>query len=270
MVQSALRAMVNDRLPDQGIVPVLFKKLPGDGFEVHQTLLSREGSGDRVPTIGVVPNGFDKTVVIWAHPDGKSSLFEPGTDRLIPAARKLLDQKMAILASDLFLTGEMLASGQPPTLPKLEQKYHQSVPCAAYTFGYNRTVLAQRVHDLLTLIAFARTSVKAREVHLLGFREAGVWALLARTLSGDLVDRAVLDLDDFDFHQVDRFDHPMMLPGALKYGGVYGFAAACPSGAMALFGAPDRPTKAWLDNAKGVSIVPQKGSPDAQVNWLLR
>ena len=45
---------------------------------------------------------------------------------------------------------------------------------AGYTYGYNRSLLANRVHDVLTLIAFGTSLLKAKTVHLVGWGEMGV------------------------------------------------------------------------------------------------
>ena len=37
---------------------------------------------------------------------------------------------------------------------------------AGYTYGYNRPLLAQRVHDVLTAVAHAKGHEKAKQVHL--------------------------------------------------------------------------------------------------------
>ena len=93
-----------------------------------------------------------------------------------------------------------------------------------YTYGYNRTLLAQRVHDVLTAIAYARDLPGAERVRLLGTGDAGVWAVLAAALAGDAVERVATELP-WDFDEVESFDHPGFLPGAVKYGGVDAFAA---------------------------------------------
>jgi len=60
-----------------------------------------------------------------------------------------------------------------------------------------------------------------------GLSKAGPWALLARALAGKAVDRTFADLDWFRFGDVTTTADPMMLPGALKYGGLPAFAALC-------------------------------------------
>jgi hypothetical protein len=92
---------------------------------------------------------------------------------------------------------------------------------------YERSVLANRVHDLLTAIEMARGIPGVKSVRLLGLGECAPAALLARALAGDAVARAAVVLDGFDFDSITDDTDPRLLPGALKYGGVRGFAALC-------------------------------------------
>ena len=65
----------------------------------------------------------------------------------------------------------------------------------AITFGYNRPLLANRVHDILTAVAMAKRHEKTKTVHLVGLDKAGPWVLLARGLCGDAVARTAADID---------------------------------------------------------------------------
>src|SRR5262249_5239931 len=159
-------------------------------------------------------------VVVWIHPRGKASLFADG--KLVPEAQAILDRKAAILAVDVYGVGELAVK------PAVNGTY------AGYTFGYNRTFVAQRVHDILTAVAFAKGHPNTTKVHLVGWESAGPWVVMARALAGDSVARTAADLDGFRFDEVKKNDDPMMLPGALKYGGVGAFAALCAPGELLL------------------------------------
>lgn len=229
-VGTALRAIVNDPIAKPGTVEIVkdsFHVRTGDGFLVHQGTLTRTDSGELVPVTGLLPAKPGQAaaadsqhpafadIVIWAHPDGKRSVFEADGRTPVPAIRWLLDRNVAVLAPDVFLTGDFAGLHRPRI--KDEDKF------SGYDDGYNRTVLANRTRDLLTLLAFAQDN-KPRAIHLVAFDRAGVWALLARALAGDGVTNAAIDLAGFDFTQVHQPDDEMMLPGGLKYGGLLGFA----------------------------------------------
>jgi dienelactone hydrolase len=274
VVESALRAMVQEpKLASVATAPRpnTFKTLPGDGFESHLTLLTRRGpdgapSGDAVPTLGLVPKGFKgDTVIVWAHPGGKASLFEADGRTPVVAARAAIASGAAILAPDVFLTGEFNLNGQKTALTpvKNEQTF------ATYNHGYNLTVLAQRVRDLTTAVAFAKGTLKPKTIHLVGFDGAGTWALLARALAADTITRASIDLDGFDFDQVTSASDERMLPGALKYGGVHGFLSLLTSGQTEIYAAPPRPASVKAPATPSVTVREGEAAPEAMIRWVL-
>src|SRR5262249_12094028 len=68
-------------------------------------------------------------------------------------------------------------------------------------------------------------------VDLVGADNAGPWVLLARGLCGGTVRRTAADVNEFRFDRVEKVGDEMMLPGALKYGGLFALAAgAAPAG----------------------------------------
>jgi dienelactone hydrolase len=217
VVGTGLKAIVGDELPGKEDLEVKEVGEPGeqDGLRWRKYLLGRKGQGEQIPAFGVIGQEFEGTVVIWVHPAGKASLFRDG--KLVPAARQIVDNKVAILAPDVFLTGEF----QGAKAPEVDKKF------AGFTFGYNRSILANRVHDILTVVAFAKNHEQTKTVHLVGFEKAGPWVLLARALCGDAVAQTVADLDQFQFENVCETSDEMMLPGALKYGGLHAFFALC-------------------------------------------
>jgi hypothetical protein len=211
---TALRVMLSSHLPRKGEVES--KKVgeakKHDGATFQGWLIGRKGAGEQVPAVLVRGPAWDGTVVVWVSPEGKASVLEAG--KLAPAARRLLDGKAAILAVDVFGTGE-LAAGAGPAVEGF----------AGYTFGYNRPWLANRAHDVLTAVGFAGELEGAKKVHLLGLGRAGPWALLARALAGDAVARTAADMDRFRFEKVRTTRDEMMLPGGLKYVGMGALAA---------------------------------------------
>lgn len=60
-------------------------------------------------------------------------------------------------------------------------------------------------------------------------REAGPVGLIARAVLGRRIARATIDVGGFDFAAVDRLDHPMLLPGIQRYGGMAALWAAAES-----------------------------------------
>ena len=219
IVRGGFETAIADRLPAR-VEPVQgsFRSVQGDGFAVHHSVLTRAGSAARVPTIGIVPAGWNAgPVVVWVHERGKQAAFEADGRTPSPEVKRLLAGGAAVLVPDVFLTGESGAIGARIRV-KNDDTYF------GYNTGYNRSVFAERASDVLTAIAFGK-QLGGRDVALAGRGRAGAWALAARALAGDAVARTAVDLGGFDFDQVRETTDEALLPGAVKYGGVRGLAS---------------------------------------------
>jgi dienelactone hydrolase len=267
---TALRVMIHDELPERTELQVkeVADKVERDGLVWRRYLIGRKGAGEQVPALGLMGKDFDGTVVVWIHPEGKASLFKDG--KLVPAAQKILDGKSAIFAPDVFLTGEFGAA-KPQPVAKEWQNY------AGYYYGYNRPVLANRVHDILTAVAMVKNHEKTEKVHLVGWGEAGPWVLLARGLCGGAVARTAADADGFRFEKVRTPYDDMMLPGALKYGGLPAFAALAAPAELYLHNHRGTGSGQWVaatyEAAKAgdhLQRSPEKVAPEKVAEWLVR
>ncbi len=220
VIGTALRAMVNGELPKEADVRGgRSATLTADGDALEGFALGHKGEKDQVPCVRVLgPKSKGETVVVWLHPDGKASLVEK--QKVAPAVKVLTGAGFTVMAPDLLGTGAN-------TFPKpfaVDEKY------AGYTYGYNRSLLANRVADALLTIARARAEKGAKTVYLVGWGEFGPIAVLATALAGDAVKKTAADLNRFRFDKIEKADDPMMLPGAVKYGGLGAFLALCAPG----------------------------------------
>jgi dienelactone hydrolase len=270
----ALRTMIVDELPTlrQEDLPRNPTKAMKSGVKMLSGFISRKGEGERVAVaaLGVGADKWQGQVVVWVHPDGLSSLWNG--DKLVPAAQQIIDAGHGIVAVEVFRTGATGKEEHPGTNTKAARR-----PYAGYFYGYNRALLAERVHDILTAVAMARTAPEVKAIHLAGFGAAGPWVALARGLCGDKVQRTAVDLNGFRFEEVKDFDHPMMLPGALRYGGLTALVALA------------APHELCLHNVKGCGPAPlleaayrsaersqslvrhdERLEPERVVQWLLR
>jgi dienelactone hydrolase len=225
VVGTALRVMVGDELPKEVAVrkgPVASKH---DGFHMHRAVLGRKDEADAVPSAGVFGPKVRAggPLVVWVHPKGKASLLDG--EKLAAPVQTLVDAGCSVVAPDVFGVGELAGvEPYPAETAKAFKNY------AGYVYGYNRTPLANRVHDILTFVTFGTALLKVKAVHLVGWGEAGPWVVLAKALAGDKVARAAADLNQFRFDKVTDPADPMMLPGAVKYGGLGAFLALCAPG----------------------------------------
>ncbi|MBV9123181.1 MAG: hypothetical protein JO112_07480, partial [Planctomycetes bacterium] len=224
VVGTALRVMIDDRLPGPDDVDArVVSQAEQDHLHWEKMLLGRKGKGEQIPAVLLTPENPNGTVVVWVHPDGKRSLWHQG--RLAEGAQVLLRKGVSILAVDVLLTGEFQGAPRPAVDPQY----------AGFTFGYNRPLLANRVHDILTAVAYARSRAGTKQIDLVGLDKAGPWVVLARGLCGSEVARTMADVDRVRFDNVHRTDDEMLLPGALKYGGLPAFAALAAPGDLYLY-----------------------------------
>ena len=337
---TALRVMVNDRLPAADEVEhVVVEKADLDGATARKLLLGRKGAKEKLPAVLLTGTNAANGIVVWVHPEGKSSLLKDG--KLVPAARQVLDRNAAILAPDLFWTGELrgvvvqlrldnkklaaqklvvkdvqqaVAKAHPAAVPVGDVTYlfpretsadtvrslgklvlrgdvlvgdvaevvtRETLPVnegyAGYTYGYNRPLLAERVHDILTAVAYARQQATLKRVLLAGFDKGGPWAALARALCGDAVQRAALDFDQFRFEKVRGVADEMMLPGALKYGGLPALTALAAPGELYVHNHRGTGFDPWVKaayqaagHADRLKDGAEKEAPEKVVEWLLR
>jgi hypothetical protein len=263
-LRGGFETALSDALPAKvDPVPGSFRSLPGDGFDVHQSVLARAGGLARVPTIGIVPKGWKAgPVVVWVHDEGKRAAFESDGRTPSTEVKALLAGGAAVLAPDVFLTGENGAIGGRARV-KNDETYF------GYNTGYNRTVLAERASDVLTALAFAK-QLGGRDVSIVARGRSALAVLLARPFAGDLVARTSVDVGGFDFPQVTSTLDERLLPGSVKYGGVRGLASLATTGRTVVFGMPKGPAAAWPSLPLTVLLQSTPATPGALVGAVLK
>ncbi len=257
----ALRAMIADDVPKEIAVrqgPIESKR---DGYTMHRAVLGRKNEADAVPHAGVFGPKADGRTVIWLHPKGKASLFE--AENLTPVAKALVEAGFAVVAPDVLGVGEL-----SPSKPFAVSEIY-----AGFTYGYNRPLFAERVHDVLTTIAFTRM-LKSKSTHLIGWGEFGPIAIVARGAAGAAIDKLVADGNNFKFADLKKPTDPMMLPGALKYGDVPAFLALGAPGKTHVynfnFGEKQPAARAYESLGAPKSLEVRKGASTADevVAWV--
>lgn len=230
--------------------------------------------GEELPVVSLYPlsTPWNGRVVIWVDGRGKSGMYG-GDGQLRAEVRRLLDGGVSIVSADLFEQGEFLTADQPPAEQRVVKNPREF---AGYTFGYNHSLFAQRVHDILTLVAFVRNEEHApKEVQLLGVHGGGPLVAAARAVAGAAVDRAAVDTAGFRFASVTSYRDPNFLPGAVKYGdlpALLALSAPLPlwiGGESGQLPAPVRDAYRASGQADHVVSSPQQNTVDAAVGWLL-
>lgn len=202
--------------------------------------ITRKGTGEVIPAVDIRPRrasgNFRGTVVLWIDGAGKAALFDE-TGRPSTTAQKLAKGGVGVVAIDTFLTGESAeARARQAAGQKDQSLYPVSAQFPGYTFGYNLPLVSQRARDILAAIAFLRSHDDTKRLLLVGTGEGAVPAALARAAAGKAVDAAWIDVAGFSFDDVTRPNHPHMLPGAKKYGGLGGLAGLAAPHSLSLYG----------------------------------
>jgi len=275
VVGTAARVMLDDGAPVSSkgdhLVEISGRRLEG-GAHLDVGTVSRKSTGERVPFTVLTPPNFSGEVILWIDGAGQRQILgADGTPS--DAARRLLDAGHAVATADLFLTGSLVDPDKPAAYPPVNETYQ------GYTFGYNRTVLANRVRDLLTIVSAVfepRRGHGTRAVKLVGTGEAGPWVLLAAGIAGERIDETIADARGFRFEAVTSTTSPMYLPGALKYGGLCGLTALAAPQKLTVAGmesipADERKPLEAMYSATGGALTLQDGAltPEAAVQLLL-
>lgn len=215
VIQPAIEITVGRTLGEVGTVEWELGPKRDQGSVIEMTgLLRNPARGETVPVTFLHPKTWNGTTVIVPTVSGKAGLYA-GDGSLLPAVQGRLDAGATVVGVDLMHQGEFLADGKPlAQTPKVKNPRE----AAAYTFGYNPSVFQQRVHDLLTVIAFVKNNEKtSKEIVLEPRSGAEAWAACAEAVSGGAVTRGSNMKTDFRFASVRDIHSPDFVPGGAKY-----------------------------------------------------
>ena len=217
-------AILGRRLPGKDEIEwVNLKESPAGNAIRFLGTLKNKARGEEVPVLFFLPNNWDRRVVIWLSVKGKSGLVK---DDGAPTAevQKLLDAGVSVCGVDLLFQGEFLADGKPVTK---NRKVANGREFAGYTFGYNHTLLAQRAHDVLSVVGYIKhdDAHSAEEINLIALDGTGPIAAVALAQCDGAVANAAIDTQGFRFASVGDYLDPSFLPGGAKYGDLPGILA---------------------------------------------
>ena len=234
----ALDAMIGRNLTDAGAVKlVLVRQVDHGDYQDKAGLLRNSAYGEEIPVIILEPRKSRHQAVIWVDPQGKNGLYAKAADgqiRPLPAVQELLNSGVTVIGPDLVYQGEFLADDQPATQSRKVSNKREAAP---FTFGYNYTLFAQRVHDLLSVIHYAHNQIRGLErLDLVGINGAGLWVAAAKAQAGNAIQCLAADTGGFRFAKVSDIQDVNFLPGGSKYGDVPGMLALGAPGKLWLAG----------------------------------
>ncbi len=158
------------------------------------------------------PATWNGEVVIQLHPSGASVVIDNKIDA-------------AVIIPNLYGQNDELAKNAPITYSgKSDPPADSWQRSPVYFYGYNDSVFIRRVHDLISTIAMAKQhpdwDVKKIKVSATG--DLAAVALAAKAIYPDAIDALEVDLEDFQFTQIEDLWNDNMVPGAVRYGDVEG------------------------------------------------
>jgi hypothetical protein len=101
-------------------------------------------AGFDLPSITIDPAKYHGRAALWLDEHGKAGLFT-ASGELRPEVCRLLEAGWRVEGVDLFEEGEFLKDGKPITQTRRVKNPREA---AAFTFGYNSALFAQRVQDV--------------------------------------------------------------------------------------------------------------------------
>ena len=243
------------------------------GFTELTGLLRNTAKREELPIAWLQPTRWSGRAVVWLDDSGKAALF--GADGAVrPEVKRLVDAGAIVVGADLLYQGEFLADGVPMKRTRVVENPREF---AGYTFGYNRTLFAQRVDDVLNVVAFLRgyegaPHASLQSVDVAGFGGSGPVVAAARAIARDAITRAAVDTGGFRFGQLTDFRDPRFLPGGAKYGDVPGLLALGAPGRLWIGGeALPALTKKVYESANALGALTASATADraAVARWLL-
>ena len=274
VVGGGFATLIGRGMPDpDDIQRTMVDKEKRAGYIYFEDILRLDSHGEEFPIISLFPTNtkWNGDVAIWLDGDGKRGMFN-GT-KVRSEVQRLLDGGASIVSPDLFQQGEFLASDQPLAQQAVVRNPRES---AAYTFCYNDTVFASRVHDVLTVATWIRNDEhEPKRLHLIGVNGAAAVAAAARSVAGASINKLAVDTARFRFADLTSYRHPDFIPGAVKYGDLPALLALSAPHALWFGGEQGKIPEATIaayeaaDQRGQVESSSQQNAVDAAVGWLL-
>ena len=260
VVGGAIDAMIGRGVPKPGAIEAASRQEQDrGGYRMVKMLLRHAVEGEQLPAVLLEPKEKKvEEVAIWVDGRGKQAMFDPSGEP-IESVRRMLDRGTAVLGLDLLGQGEFTPDGKPLAKARIlnhkarsDKKHAEEEDrwdpkdgwgrYLGYTLGYNPPLLAQRVHDILSAVSYAKHSRPAGvTVTVLGRGGAGPWVAAARVQAGGLIDRAVIDTGGFRFAKISTLDDINLLPGGAKYLDLPGILALSAPHKLVLLGEGEKP-----------------------------
>lgn len=183
-----------------------------------QIVIRNNRDGEEVSALLLTPDQSRGQTVIWLTPPATAPNLED------PFVKRLVAEGCAVVLPRLF--GPDLKGNPQAVQPGDATPGNEWQRSPVYYYGYNPSLFAKRVHDLLTCLAFLKTQPawKNQPIGLAGLHGTGHFALAALAVTPNAVNSALVEADGFRFSKLNDSWQADFLPGAAKYGDLPGLA----------------------------------------------
>ena len=235
VLDDGVRAVVGREFPESGetLWELVEKVDRGDSLQMTGWIRNVEHD-ETLPVVFLYPKVWNGKVVIWLDGRGKNGLYdEDGKPKA--AVARLVSAGVAVVGADLLMQGEFLKESENAGKTRRVANPREA---AAYTFGYNHSLAAQRVHDVLTLAGMIARD-ESHEVEflaILGTHGAGAALATAAPLISEHVDLIGVDTEGFRYGNVKDLHDPSFLPGGARYFDLPGFISLATQSRLVLAG----------------------------------
>jgi len=233
VVGGAFESIVGGSLPAKSDLELAeAEKVDSGSFTRYVGLVKNKKEGTELPMVLLRPSNWNGRAVIWLADQGKSALFA-GDGSPTSDVKRLLDAGFAVFGIDLLYQGEFLPQGEPAEKNRIVKNPREF---AGYTYGYNYALLAQRAHDVLTVVSFIKNhpAVQPTSIEIIAVDGTAPIAAAALARAEGNVSRAALDTRGFRFGKLTDYLDASFLPGGGKYGDLPALLSLA------------APTKLWL------------------------
>lgn len=224
IVGGAWKTLIGRDLPAAGDVTFAPGKKEDRGFGIVVEGVTHLASAkEEVPCAFVYPQNWNGTCVLWLSLK-KGDLFIKGAPS--PAVVALLDAGIAVARPELYLPD---ATENPKAGENTKCKPGTFQEFCGYTYGYNPTLLARRVHDAMTTLVMMKTHPRnpAGKVIIVGVNGAAPVAAAACAMGKSSVDGLAIAPGGFTFAKITSFWDVNFMPGVVKYGDMNGLLSIC-------------------------------------------
>lgn len=195
-----------------------------DNTNIEVGLLRNETYAEEIPAVIVKRQIKPAGVAIMITLRGKEGILNRECTALNDLASAIVDKNYWIISADLYEQGERRSGPGRLEKAKLVPNGREAL---SYTYGYNHSPFAKRVHDVLSLVLWAKSiGGSTTKLALIGYEGGGKWAGGAAALLGGVIDVLLIDTEGFRFATIDDIYDPDLLPGGWKFGDIIGGIAA--------------------------------------------